>query len=99
MIVGSVLGTVALVLLIAGLIAGTEALLIVLAGDLVLLWAVATIRHAARVQHRSAGSRGSADRACQVSGDSAAGRGRCWAVCSRRRVRRQLDRDGVCDGD
>jgi hypothetical protein len=47
MIVGSALGTVALVLLIAGLIAGTEALLIVLAGDLVLLWAVATIRHAA----------------------------------------------------
>ena len=47
MIVGSVLGTVALVLLIAGLIAGTEALLIILAGDLVLLWAVATIRHAA----------------------------------------------------
>ena len=45
--VGSALGTVALVLLIAGLIAGTEALLIVLAGDLVLLWAVATIRHAA----------------------------------------------------
>jgi len=47
MIVGSALGAVALVLLIAGLIAGTEALLIVLAGDLVLLWAVATIRHAA----------------------------------------------------
>jgi len=47
MIVGSTLGAVALVLLIAGLIAGTEALLIVLAGDLVLLWAVATIRHAA----------------------------------------------------
>lgn len=47
MIVGSVLGTVALVLLIAGLIAGTEALLIILAADLVLLWAVATIRHAA----------------------------------------------------
>ena len=46
MIVGSALGAVALVLLIAGLIAGTEALLIVIAGVTVLLWAVATIRHA-----------------------------------------------------
>jgi len=47
MVFGSVLGGVTLVLLIAGLIAGTEGLLIVIAGALVLLWAVATIRHAA----------------------------------------------------
>ena len=47
MIVGSALGAVALVLLIAGLIAGSEALLVALASVLLLLWAVATIRHAA----------------------------------------------------
>ena len=47
MIVGSALGAVALVLLVAGLIAGTEALLIAIAGVLLLLWVVATIRHAA----------------------------------------------------
>ena len=46
MIVGSALGAVTLVLLIAGLIAGTEALLMVIASVMVLLWAVATIRHA-----------------------------------------------------
>ena len=47
MILGSALGAVALVLLIAGLIVGTEALLVALASVLVLLWAIATIRHAA----------------------------------------------------
>jgi len=47
MMVGSALGAVALVLLIAGLILGTETLLIGIAGVMVLLWAVATIRHAA----------------------------------------------------
>jgi len=47
MIVGSALGAVALLLLIAGLIVGTETMLITISGVLVLLWAVATIRHAA----------------------------------------------------
>lgn len=47
MIIGSALGAISLVLVIAGLIAGTEALLIGIAGVLLLLWAVATIRHAA----------------------------------------------------
>lgn len=46
MIVGSALGALALALLVAGVIAGTEALLIVIAGVLLLLWGVATIRHA-----------------------------------------------------
>ena len=46
MIVGSTLGAVALVLLVAGLFVGSEALLVVLAVDLLLLWAVATLRHA-----------------------------------------------------
>jgi hypothetical protein len=44
-IVGSALGAVALLLLIAGLIVGTETMLITISGLLVLLWAVATIRH------------------------------------------------------
>jgi len=47
MIVGSALGAVTLVLLIAGLISGTETLLIGITAVMVLLWAVATIRHAA----------------------------------------------------
>jgi hypothetical protein len=47
MIVASALGAVALLLLIAGLIVGTETMLIPISGLLVLLWAVATIRHAA----------------------------------------------------
>ena len=46
MIVGSILGAAALVLLVAGLVLGSEALLVVLAVDLLLLWAVATLRHA-----------------------------------------------------
>lgn len=46
MIVGSVLGAAALVLLVAGLVVGSEALLVLLAVDLLLLWAVATLRHA-----------------------------------------------------
>ncbi len=46
MIVGSALRALALVLLVTGLIAGTEALLIVIAGVMLLLWGVATVRHA-----------------------------------------------------
>jgi hypothetical protein len=47
MIVGSALGALTLVLLIAGVISGTETLLIGITAVMVLLWAVATIRHAA----------------------------------------------------
>jgi hypothetical protein len=46
MIAGSALGGVALVLLVAGLVVGSEALLVVFAIDLLLLWAIATLRHA-----------------------------------------------------
>ena len=63
MIVGSALGTVALVLLIAGLIAGTEALLIVLAGDWCCSGRSRRSGTRPRVQHRSAGSPGSTNRA------------------------------------
>jgi hypothetical protein len=42
----SVLGGVAAVLIVGGLIAGTETLFLALAGDIGVLWAVATLRHA-----------------------------------------------------
>jgi hypothetical protein len=42
----SVLGGVAVVLIVAGLIAGTETLFLTLAADIAVLWVVATLRHA-----------------------------------------------------
>lgn len=42
----TVLGGVAVALVIAGLIVGSEALLLALASVLLLLWLVATVRHA-----------------------------------------------------
>lgn len=46
MIVGSILGALTLALFVGGLIAGTEAWLIALSVTLVVLWFVATARHA-----------------------------------------------------
>lgn len=46
MIVGSLIGVVALILLVGGLIADTEAWLVALAVTLLVLWAFSTVRHA-----------------------------------------------------
>jgi hypothetical protein len=46
MLAGTVLGSLALVLVVVGLIVGTEEMLVALAAVLVLMWAIATVRHA-----------------------------------------------------
>jgi len=51
---GSLLGFAAMVLLVGGLIAGTETWFVALAVDLLALWFVATLRHAASFGRRPA---------------------------------------------
>jgi hypothetical protein len=56
MIAGTVFGAIALVLLVVGLIVGTEAWLVALALDLMVLWLIATVRHAVQPGHTTGGS-------------------------------------------
>jgi hypothetical protein len=46
LLAGTILGSLALVLVVVGLIVGTETLLVALAAVLLITWAIATVRHA-----------------------------------------------------